>query len=194
MYTAKKTEVRLNTSALMSNSDLYPWVFHILKVLPRSSWVWTHGYHILMGYLTSTCRCKETYEYSQVFSRELIEIIQLSINIAIFKYPRWLKSLIFIFRFWQFTNIDSKLYICHRYLHKYPWYISKSILGSLKTHRHRYLRLMSMILVSILMSKLIYTHGWLRVMFSLKPKLETRIDKKTAETLHDQLIQTLVYS
>jgi len=53
-----------------------------------------HEYHILMGYLTSTCKCKETYEYSQVFSRELIEIIQLelSINIAIFEYLRWLKS------------------------------------------------------------------------------------------------------
>ena len=29
-------ELRLNMSALVSNSDLYPWVFHILKVLPRS--------------------------------------------------------------------------------------------------------------------------------------------------------------
>ena len=141
--------VRLNMSALVSNLDLYPWVFHTLKVLPRSSWVWTHEYHILMGYLTSTCRCKETYEYSQVFGRELIEIIQLSINITIFEYLRWLKSLIFIFRSWQVTNIDSNLYICHRYLHKYLWHISKSILGSLKTHRHGYLRLMSVILVSI---------------------------------------------
>jgi len=59
-------------------------------------------------------------KYSQVFSRELIEIIQLSIIIIIIEYLRWLKSLIFIFRSWQVTNIDSNLYICHRYLHKYP--------------------------------------------------------------------------
>ena len=106
-------------------------------------------------------------KYSQVFSRELMEILQLLINIIIIEYLRWLKSLIFIFRSWQVTNIDSNLYICHRYLHEYPWNISKTILGSLKTHRHGYLRLMSMILVSILMSKLIETHRWLRVMFSL---------------------------
>jgi len=159
--------VRLNTSALMGKSDLYPWVFYILKVLPRSSWVWTCEYHILMDYLTSTHKCKKTYEYSQVFSRELMEIVQLLINIIIIEYLRWLKSLIFIFRSWQVTNIDSNLYICHRYLHEYPWHILKSILGSLKTHRHGYLRLMSMILVSILTSKLIETHGWLRVVFSL---------------------------
>jgi len=150
--TAVQCAIRLNMSALTSNSDLYPWVFYILKVLPRSSWVsYTH---------------RLFNKYSQVFSRELMEIIQLSINIIIFEYLRWLESLIFIFRSWQVINTDPNLYICHRYLHKYPRHISKSILGSLKTHRHGYLRLMSMILVSILTSKLIETHKWLRV-FSL---------------------------
>jgi hypothetical protein len=144
-----------------------------------------------MGYLTSTCRCKETYEYSQVFSREIIEIIQLSINIAIFEYPRWLKSFIFIFRSWQVTNIDSKLYICHS-LHKYPWHILKSILGSLKTHRHRYLRLMSIVLVSILTSKLIDTHGWLRVMFSLSGNTRVvgtdRLDREVFSSMESPIL------
>ena len=39
-----------------------------------------------MGYLISTRKCKETCEYSQVFSRELTEIMQLSINNIIHVY------------------------------------------------------------------------------------------------------------
>jgi hypothetical protein len=160
-------ELRLNMSALMSNSDLYPWVFYIFKVLSRSLWVHTHEYHILMGYLISTHKCKETCEYSQVFSRELTEIVQLSINNIIDVYLMVAEVIIFIFKSWHIMDIDSNPYTCHRYLHKYPWHMSKSILGSLKTHRHGYLRLMSMILVSIPTSKLIETHEWLGVVFSL---------------------------
>ena len=140
--------IRLNMSALMSKSDLYPWVFYILKVLPRSSWVCTHEYHILMGYLISTHKCKETCEYSQVFSRELTEIIQLSINNIIHEYLMVAKIINFVFKFWHIVDIDSNPYICHRYLHKYPGHMSKSILKFLKTHRHEYLRLMSMICIA----------------------------------------------
>ena len=104
--------LRLNTSALTSNLDLYPWVFYILKLLPRSSWVCTHEYHILMGYLISTHKCKETCEYSQVFSRELIEIIQLSINNIIHEYLMVAKVINFVFKSWHITDIDSNPYTC----------------------------------------------------------------------------------
>jgi hypothetical protein len=136
--------------------------FTLLKCYPDP-----HEYHIFMGYLTSIHKCKETCEYSQVFSIELTEIIQLSNNNIFLECLRVVEVINFIFKSWQVINIDSNQYTCYSYLHKYSWYISKSILGSLKTHRHGYLRFMSMILVSIPMSKLIKTHKWLRVAFSL---------------------------